>query len=190
MAIWQKHWSNTASDPRMQWLLTEMGVRGYGIYWLISERLTACEQGAILQQHLVHDMRSRQLNSQYILQVINNYFLFETDEGGYVRHHRVLIGYMNAHTLHQLKTGQLSPALLDCATNAQPTPIHRTANAQSNGTLYNVRAGKNRKYIIVSFEEHIDGKRYADGKPIPFDAPPRPSATALWDAGAHQWTEI
>lgn len=259
MTIWQKHWNNTTSDPRMQLLLSEMGVRGYGIYWLISERLSACQQGAILQQQLVLDMRSRRLNSQYILQVINNYYLFETDEGGYVRHHPMAIGYMNAHTLHLLRTGQLG-----CEALSQPpgavgsgqaavarTPVQRSSNTQPIPTLYYARAREKKKSISFlkneiqtrarertetmlqegkqsgaesreqfeaecswaskagsrwasnaesrwaskagsreQFEELIGGRRCADGKPIPDEAPPRPSATAVWDAGAHQWLEL
>lgn len=270
MTIWQKHWNNTTSDPRMQLLLSEMGVRGYGIYWLISERLSACQQGAILQQQLVLDMRSRRLNSQYILQVINNYYLFETDEGGYVRHHPMAIGYMNAHTLHLLRTGQLG-----CEALSQPpgavgsgqaavarTPVQRSSNTQPITTLYYARAREKKKKSISflkneiqtrarereetmlqerkqgeawlqegkqsgaesreqfeaecswaskagsrwasnaesrwaskagsreQFEEMIGGRRCADGKPIPDEAPPRPSATAVWDAGAHQWLEL
>ena len=290
MTIWQKHWNNTTSDPRMQLLLSEMGVRGYGIYWLISERLSACQQGAILQQQLVLDMRSRRLNSQYILQVINNYYLFETDEGGYVRHHPMAIGYMNAHTLHLLRTGQLGCEALCHPAGAvgsgqvavARTPVQRSSNAQPIPTLYYARAREKKKKSISflkneiqtrarertetmlqeekqgkarlqegeqsekwlqqgeqreawlqegkqsgagsswaikaecrwaskagsrwaskaesrwaskagsreQFEELIGGRRCADGKPIPDEAPPRPSATAVWDAGAHQWLEL
>ena len=309
MTIWQKHWNNTTSDPRMQLLLSEMGVRGYGIYWLISERLSACQQGAILQQQLVLDMRSRRLNSQYILQVINNYYLFETDEGGYVRHHPMAIGYMNAHTLHLLRTGQLGCEALCHPAGAvgsgqvavARTPVQRSSNAQPIPTLYYARAREKKKSISFlkneiqtrarertetmlqegkqgearlqegeqgekwlqqgkqgeawlqegkqgekwlqqgeqreawlqegkqsgagsswaikaecrwaskagsrwasnaesrwasnagsreQFEELIGGRRCADGKPIPDEAPPRPSATAVWDAGAHQWLEL
>ena len=326
MSLWQKHWSNTSSDPRMQMLITEMGPKGYGIYWLISERLTACEEGAVMKQRLVKDMCSRRLNSNYILQVINNYYLFETDEGGYVRHHPVRIGEMSAHTLHDLKTGKLPQ---------EQTHVQRASDTTPNSSYYNVRAGENRTeninitcmthvsekqsgqtgdinptvvallkehpqvktalgelackpwcihlqalfnplycmwrqvtclhsgystlldrhweeavvefihHIIVldkadeirsdqnahyyfanfvnkyhasgkkllaklkekernvktvepapsfpgtnSYEEYRGGKRYADGKPIPDWAPPRPSATAVWDAGSLCWTEL
>ena len=35
-----------------------------------------------------------------------------------------------------------------------------------------------------------EGNRYADGQRIPDDAPPRPSANALWDDASYSWIEI
>ncbi|MBQ0046817.1 MAG: hypothetical protein KBT33_04790 [Prevotellaceae bacterium] len=35
-----------------------------------------------------------------------------------------------------------------------------------------------------------EGNRYADGQRIPDDAPPRPSANALWDESSYSWIEF
>lgn len=40
------------------------------------------------------------------------------------------------------------------------------------------------------FEERINGKRYANGHPIPDSAPPRPSATAIWDESSESWIDF
>ena len=327
MTQWQKHWSNTVNDPRIQMLIGEMGARGYGIYWLVSERICGCEERAVNKYQLVRNMCSRRLNSRFIERVIDNYYLFETDGEGYVRHHPVQIGGMSAQKLLDLKNGKEAPPR---------TRVQHNAEHASDDTYYNVRADeKNReKYNHIScnahemekqtsstevcspemeavlsshpavrealgsfvskpwcpfvlslfdpkyrmwrqttclhsgypllldrhweeavvgfihhiiaydkadeirseqnvhyyfasfvsrynisgkkllaqlkqketssrktevtpsfpganeFEEERGGKRYADGKPIPNDAPPRPSATAVWDAGGHQWIEL
>lgn len=309
MALWQKHWSNTPSDPRMQLLIGEMGAKGYGIYWLLSEKIIACNEGAVLLPQLKLEMCSRKLYSKSVLQVINNYYLFETDDSGYVRLHPIPIGNMSAHMLHDLKSGKVEP---------MQTFIRNISETTPDSTYYNTRAGENQNnnnitclthesilnehpkvkevlgffttstwcgYVLTlldpksfmwrqstclhsgyamlldrhwedavvafihhiialdradeirseqnvhyyfanfvnrynntgkklmemlkqqenggktikpapsfpganNFEEIIGGKRYADGKPIPDDAPPRPSATAVWDAGGQCWTEL
>ena len=314
MAQWQKHWSNSASDPRMQLLITEMGPKGYGIYWLISERIKDTGNDCVMRQEILRKIRSRKLNKQYIQQVLDGYYLFETSPEGLVQHHPIALGDMSAHTLHNLISGKIqSPAEMHtvCAENG--------TNGTHDATYYNVRAGENRTdnknitcmthvkgldehpkvkeaigelaskpwcihilalfnplycmwrqttclhsgyptlldrhwedavvefvhHIIAldradeirsdqnahyyfanfvnkyhpsgkkllaklkekernvkvvepapsfpgthSYEDSLGGKRYADGKPIPAWAPPRPSATAVWDAGSERWIEL
>ena len=330
MAQWQKHWSNSASDPRMQLLITEMGPKGYGIYWLISERIKDTGNDCVMRQEILRKIRSRKLNKQYVQQVLDGYYLFETSPEGLVQHHPIPLGNMNANTLHNLISGKIK----------SPTEMHTVCaengiNGTHDSSYYNVRAGENRTdninitcmthvsekqsgqtgdinptvvallkehpqvktalgelackpwcihvlalfnplygvwrqatclhsgystlldrhweeavvefihHIIVldkadeirsdqnahyyfanfvnkyhasgkkllaklkerernvktvepapsfpgtnSYEEYRGGKRYADGKPIPDWAPPRPSATAVWDAGSLCWTEL
>ena len=40
------------------------------------------------------------------------------------------------------------------------------------------------------YEEHINGIRYANGCPIPSQAPPRPSPSAVWDDASDTWNEF
>lgn len=40
---------------------------------------------------------------------------------------------------------------------------------------------------VCRFEERVDGQRMYLGHPIPDDAPPRPSATAVWDDALRKW---
>ncbi len=40
------------------------------------------------------------------------------------------------------------------------------------------------------YEEHINGIRYANGCPIPLQAPPRPSPSAVWDDASDTWNEF
>ncbi len=330
MTSWQKHWSNSASDPRMQLLITKMGPKGYGIYWLISERINDTGNDCVMRQEILRKIRSRKLNKQYIQQVLDDYYLFETSPEGFVQHHPIALGDMSVHTLHDLISGKIKSS-----TEMYTVCTENGTNDIQDPSYYNVRAGENRKdninitcmthvneeqdgragvitptvatllkehpkvkaalgelackpwcihvlalfdplygvwrqvtclhsgystlldrhweeavvefihHIIVldkadeirsdqnahyyfanfvnkyhasgkkllaklkekernvktvepapsfpgthCYEEYINGKRYADGKPIPDWAPPRPSATAVWDAGSLCWTEL
>ena len=200
MNNWQKHWSNSSNDPRMQLLIGEMGPKGYGIYWLISERIHATGHDCALQKDIVRNIRSRRLNRQYIEQVINKYYLFLMNTEGFVVHHPVPLGHMSAHLLHDLMHGkaELPAQYTSCSQPGnQPTAMVGTKNGSNGDRLhpyYNARAGENKNISCIKnnkgFEEIINGVRYADGKPIPGEAPPRPSSTAVWDTGAHLWLEL
>ncbi len=39
------------------------------------------------------------------------------------------------------------------------------------------------------YEQLIDGNRYANGCPIPAEAPPRPTSTAVWNEATGEWSE-
>ena len=344
MTNWQKHWSNSSNDPRMQMLIGEMGAFGYGLYWLISEYLSD-ESNRCTAQNIVQHIRSRKINRRHIVRVLDEFWLFETDSDGIVQQHQIPIGNMSAHLLHQLKNGDLTlqpkgnlkadmpldntlfntqagemynrnivsqrnnineparaggsfdsksndvlvqrlfarnePCVKDvaatlaehpkmkkavgslanmpwcayvlslfapqydmwrqtaCCTSGYATLLDRnweTAVAEfvkhiiamdradeirsdqkahyyfanyvnryhasgkallrllkqqeSAGSKQHTGASSNRPLLDSGFEQLINGVRYANGKPIPPEAPPRPSPTALWDAGSHQWSEF
>ena len=222
MNNWQKHWSNSSNDPRMQLLIGDMGPKGYGIYWLISERIHATGHDCALHKDIVRNIRSRRLNRQYIQQVIDKYYLFLMNTEGFVSHHPVPLGHMSAHLLHDLIHGKVQlPAetTASCSPNsghptASPEPTVSTKNGTNPHRLFsyyntrasekkkkeivvlnnnhknNAREGERKEEIVVSrFEEVVNGIRYVEGRPIPAEAPPRPSATALWDAGNHSWRD-
>ena len=138
MAKWQKHWSNSSNDPRLQLLISEMGAKGYGIYWLISEQITGNENGSVLLKDIIKRIQSRRLNRQYIERVIDKYFLFEQNMEGFVFQHRIQIGDMNAHLLHQLMTGEVK---MDAALYTVHTK--NGMNGDQDHTLYITRAGEN-----------------------------------------------
>ena len=136
MAKRLNHWSNSSNDPRLQLLISEMGAKGYGIFWLISEQITGNDNGSVLLKDIIKRIQSRRLNRQYIERVIDKYFLFEQNMEGFVFHHRIQIGDMNAHLLHQLMTGKVK---MDAALYTVHTK--NGMNGEQHNTLYNARAG-------------------------------------------------
>jgi len=78
-AYYFSHDGNAHSDIKLQYLIAEMGMEGYGIFWFLIENLF--ESGGFLPMKMIPIM-ARQMNSSEakISTVIGNYELFEIVE--------------------------------------------------------------------------------------------------------------
>lgn len=78
--------------------------------------------------------------------------------------------YFNSFVKISSKSGQALKACL-----SQIKPDRQAVNLRSNPYLY---------------EDRMDGIRYANGRPIPSSAPPRPSPNAVWNDACDEWSDF
>lgn len=78
--------------------------------------------------------------------------------------------YFNSFVKISSKSGQALKACL-----SQIKPDRKAVNLRSNPYLY---------------EDRMDGIRYANGRPIPSSAPPRPSPNAVWNDACDEWSDF
>lgn len=82
-AYYFSHDANAQDDPKCMQLMDELGAEGYGIFWLLIERLRS-EKEFILPYTVVSAYAKRWGSSKDVVEkVINNYGLFIVENGNF-----------------------------------------------------------------------------------------------------------
>ena len=83
MNFYLKHPLMAAQDPRMKKLLKEEGLKGFGVYWIIIEKLGMMPDSYAEFEYLRPFCKEMRLSFAYIKKIILNYELFTIYEDGY-----------------------------------------------------------------------------------------------------------
>lgn len=77
--FWFPHDANSADDPKCMILIDQMGLEGYGIFWLLVEKLRS-EQNYKLPLMIVPSLAKRyQTSAEKVLTIIQRYDLFKVE---------------------------------------------------------------------------------------------------------------
>jgi uncharacterized phage protein (TIGR02220 family) len=79
-AFWFKHDSNAKDDPKITLLIDQLGIQGYGIYWVLIETLRDQPTYSYPLNLISSIARKYNAEADVVKAVIDNYGLFETDD--------------------------------------------------------------------------------------------------------------
>ncbi len=79
-AYYFPHDSNATEDPKMMLLIDELGMEGYGIFWMLLEALRNQKDYKYPVKFLKSLCRMKNADKDTVLKVINDYELFVMEE--------------------------------------------------------------------------------------------------------------
>ena len=133
-AYYFPHDSNAASDPKIMLLTGEMGLEGYGIYWVLVEHLREQPDFRSMLKILKPLAMRHNSSDEKFMTVVSRYGLFERDENHFWS--EALITRMQPYMAKQeagrkagLKSGQIRR--LRAKTNEPSTNLKGTLNNKS-----------------------------------------------------------
>lgn len=166
-AFYFPHDSNAHDDEKCIILMAELGLEGYGAFWLLIELLREKPEYKCSVKLLPHYAQRYCVELSILEQVITKYDLFTTNDGFFYSE-----SLMRRMEKVEQKREQARNAGLKSANRRQQREASKEAP-------------------ILGVGEYIDstGRRtYGTGSAtIPYDAPPRPSERYLWNTSTYQW---
>ena len=131
MNFYLKHPLMAAQDPRMKKLLKEEGLKGFGAYWIIIEKLGMLPDSYAEFEYLRPFCKEMRLSFAYIKKIILNYELFTIYEDGYFEPEE-----LNPPRKRGQKMSKSVPELAKSEAkndeNRQKTPLNKTNFEQDN----------------------------------------------------------
>jgi len=211
---WFKHPLGLSDDKRLAQLIQEEGVKGYGTYLYLVEKLSLQEDHHLSFQQLSLFER-KGFHHRYMELIVRKYtdlFIVEGEEFRSV----IDFGPSCTRSAQSLRTSYAEPKQ-----NMPKRDNNLNDNNVSTSSRTHVREEKkreekkqqkedagveatNKRFMellrgvslqsswndnLYRYEQRIDGKRCYMGCPLPDNAPPRPSPRAIWNNLEAYWYE-
>ena len=158
-AYWFSHDSNAKDDPKVMMLIDQLGLEGYGIYWVLIETLRDQPNYSYPIKLLPILAKRYYTSGEKMLAVVKNYELFETDDDVFFfspalnrrmlllenkREKAKLAGLASAEKRRQL-----------ALSNGRSTDVQRELNHRSTSTVQYSIEQYIKKEVKESFQEIV-----------------------------------
>lgn len=152
--FWFKHDYDAADDEKTMILIEQLGLEGYGIYWVLIEKLRARE-GYKMPFSIVPSLARRYMTTpEKMKTVIMNYGLFQYDDEGFFYSEsliRRMESYLELKEKRVLKAKKAIATRWDKAKKTQETDLNNTTRIQQE---YLENTTSNTKVILSDTDKN------------------------------------